>query len=160
MLRRRFLGHAVLSICAAPHLAGAQSGTHQGAALGANSVPATGVAAGSTRASAVRMTLAAAALVRTLSAPNARRALLAIDAPERTRWRYTPGHRAGLTLGEMNAAERAAVQDLLAAALSAVGREKVTNIIELELVLRELQGDFRDPDRYTLALFGTPGATL
>ncbi len=144
MHRRHFLHDALLSIYALPALAGAQSAATPG----------------STRASATRMALAAGVFVRALTAANARRALLAIDAPERTRWRYTPGNRAGLRLGEMNTAERAAVQDLLTAALSAAGREKVTNIIELELVLRELQGDFRDPDRYTVALFGTPGAAL
>ncbi len=152
MHRRSFLHKALVAVCATPALARAQSGTPSGATPG--------TAGGSTRASATRMALAAGGFVRALTASNARRAQLAVDAPERTRWRYTPGNRAGLTLGEMNAAERAAVQDLLTAALSEAGREKVTNIIELELVLRELQGDFRDPDRYTVALFGTPGAAL
>ena len=152
MQRRAFLQHAVVAVCATPALARAQSGVPQEA------TPVT--ARISTRASATRMAQAASGFVRALTPSNARRAQLAIDAPERTRWRYTPGNRAGLTLGEMNAAERAAVHDLLSAALSEAGREKVTNIIELELVLRELQGDFRDPDRYTVALFGTPGAAL
>ncbi len=106
------------------------------------------------------MSASGAAFVATLTESNRRRAQLAFEAPERTRWRYTPGTRAGLTLGEMNAAERAAVKALLAAALSRAGQEKVTNIIELELVLREMQGDFRDPDRYTVAIFGKPGAAL
>ena len=114
----------------------------------------------STAASATRMVSTATAFVAALGESNRRRAQLAFDVPERTRWRYTPGTRAGLTLGEMNAAERAAAKALLAAALSRAGQEKVTNIIELELVLREMQGDFRDPDRYTVAIFGTPGAAL
>ena len=113
-----------------------------------------------TAASAARMASHATAFVAALRDGNRRRAQLAFDAPERTRWRYTPGTRAGLTLGEMNAAERAAVKALLAAALSRAGQEKVTNIIELELVLREMQGDFRDPERYTVAIFGKPGAAL
>ncbi len=106
------------------------------------------------------MTHAAEAFLEKLTPARRSRAQLAFDAPERTRWRYTPGTRAGLTLGEMNPAERAAVKALLAAALSRAGQEKVTNIIELELVLREMQGDFRDPDRYTVAIFGKPGAAL
>ncbi len=106
------------------------------------------------------MVSSAAAFVAVLRESNRRRAQLAFDAPERTRWRYTPGTRAGLTLGEMNPAERAAAKTLLAAALSRAGQEKVTNIIELELVLREMQGEFRDPDRYTVAIFGKPGAAL
>ena len=114
----------------------------------------------STAASATRMASSVAAFVGALRESNRRRAQLAFDAPERTRWRYTPGSRAGLMLADMNAAERAAATGLLAAGLSVAGREKLTNIIELELVLRELQGDFRDPERYTVAIFGKPGAAL
>ena len=113
-----------------------------------------------TAASAARMGISGAAFVAALGEGNRRKAQLAFNAPERTRWRYTPGARAGLTMGEMNAAERAALQGLLAAGLSLAGRERLTNIIELELVLRETQGDFRDPDRYTVALFGKPGGAL
>ena len=114
----------------------------------------------STAASATRMGSSGAAFVAALGEGNRRKAQLAFNVPERTRWRYTPGARAGLTMGEMNAAERAALQGLLAAGLSLAGRERLTNIIELELVLRERQGDFRDPDRYTVAVFGKPGDML
>ncbi len=106
------------------------------------------------------MAASATAFLAALGEANRRRAQLAFDAAERTRWRYTPGSRAGLTLGEMNGSERAAARALLASALSVAGSEKVTNIIELELVLREMQGAFRDPDRYTVAVFGTPRAAL
>ena len=102
----------------------------------------------------------ATVFIAALNESNRRRAQLAFEAPERTRWRYTPGSRAGLMLSDMNAAERAALNGLLAAGLSLAGREKLTNIIELELVLREMQGDFRDPERYTVAIFGRPGAAL
>ena len=98
----------------------------------------------STATSATHMSASGAAFIATLTESNRRRAQLAFEAPERTRWRYTPGSRAGLTLGEMNAAERAAVKALLAAALSRAGQEKVTNIIELELVLREIRAGFPD----------------
>ena len=106
------------------------------------------------------MSSSGAAFVAALSESNRRRAQLVFEAPQRTRWRYTPGSRAGLMLADMNAAERAALNGLLAAGLSLGGREKLINIIELELVLRELQGDFRDPERYTVAIFGKPGAAL
>ncbi len=113
-----------------------------------------------TATSAARMAAAGAAFVAALGESNRRRAQLGFDAPERTRWRYTPGARAGLMAGDMNAAERAALNRLLAAGLSLTGREKLTNILELELVLRETQGDFRDPGRYTVAIFGKPGGAL
>ena len=43
-------------------------------------------------------------------------------------------------------------------ALSAAGYRKVVNIIELELVLREIEtfGLMRDPERYHLTIYGTP----
>ena len=43
-------------------------------------------------------------------------------------------------------------------ALSAAGYAKVVNIIELELVLREIEtfGLMRDPERYHLTIYGTP----
>jgi hypothetical protein len=47
---------------------------------------------------------------------------------------------------------------LLKSALSAAGYDKVVNIIELELVLREIEtfGLMRDPERYHLTVYGTP----
>ena len=50
------------------------------------------------------------------------------------------------------------VHALLRTALSAVGYRKVTNIIELELVLREIEtfGMMRDPERYHLTVYGAP----
>ena len=46
-------------------------------------------------------------------------------------------------------------------ALSATGYRKVVNIIELELVLRELEtfGLMRDPERYHVTFYGTPSRT-
>ena len=46
-------------------------------------------------------------------------------------------------------------------ALSAAGYRKVVNIIELELVLREMEtfGLMRDPERYHLTIYGTPSRT-
>ena len=47
---------------------------------------------------------------------------------------------------------------LLRAALSAAGHRKVVNIIELELVLREIEtfSWMRDPERYHLTVYGRP----
>ncbi len=49
---------------------------------------------------------------------------------------------------------------LLKTALSAPGYRKATNIIELELALREIEifGMMRDPERYHLSLYGVPDA--
>jgi hypothetical protein len=60
----------------------------------------------------------------------------------------------------MDKTGRDAVHGLLRTALSSVGYRKVVNIIELEVVLREIEtfGWMRDPERYHLTVYGTPDA--
>ena len=77
---------------------------------------------------------------------------------DRTDWHYTPRSRNGISFKEMDKAGRDAVHALLRTALSSVGYRKVVNIIELEIVLRELEtfGWMRDPERYHLTVYGAP----
>lgn len=79
---------------------------------------------------------------------------------DRTDWHYTPRSRNGLSLKEMDKSGRDAVDSLLRTALSSVGYRKVVNIIELEIVLKEIEtfGWMRDPERYHLTVYGTPDA--
>jgi hypothetical protein len=87
------------------------------------------------------------------------RAMLPFDSPAREDFRYTPRERAGLPLKEMDEGRRKAAMALLDTALSDRGRLKAMHIITLEGVLAELEGrpERRDPGRYYLAVFGTPG---
>ena len=95
--------------------------------------------------------------------PEHQRAAVArsFDDADRVDWHYTPRGRSGLSFKDLEAKSRDAVHALLKTALSAVGYRKVVNIIELELVLRELEtfGLMRDPERYHVTLYGTPGRT-
>jgi uncharacterized protein DUF3500 len=77
---------------------------------------------------------------------------------DRTDWHYTPRSRNGVSFKEMDKAARDAAHELLRTALSSVGYRKVVNIIELEIVLRELEtfGWMRDPERYHLTVYGAP----
>jgi len=79
---------------------------------------------------------------------------------DRTDWHYTPRSRNGISFKEMDKAARDAVHALLRTALSSVGYRKLVNIIELEIVLREMEtfGWMRDPERYHLTVYGTPDA--
>jgi len=79
---------------------------------------------------------------------------------DRVDWHYTPRSRNGLSFKEMGKENREAVHALLRTALSAAGYRKATNIIELELVLREIEtfGLMRDPERYHLTVYGAPDA--
>ena len=88
-------------------------------------------------------------------------AMRAFDDPDRVDWHYTPRSRNGISLKELDPSGRGAVHALLKTALSAAGYRKVVNIIELELVLRELEtfGLMRDPGRYHVTFYGTPSRT-
>jgi hypothetical protein len=85
-------------------------------------------------------------------------AMKSFDDRDRTDWHYTPRSRNGVSFKDLNAGQREQVRSLLKTALSSAGYRKVTNIIELELVLRELEtfGMMRDPERYHLTVYGTP----
>jgi hypothetical protein len=90
---------------------------------------------------------------------RAREALVLPFASEkRTDWHYVPRSRPGLSFADMDAAQREAVHALLRTALSAAGHRKVVNIIELEVVLREIEtlGFTRDPQKYSIVFFGEP----
>lgn len=82
------------------------------------------------------------------------------DDRDRIDWHYTPRSRNGAALKELDARGREAVHALLRTALSASGYRKAVNIIELELVLREIEtfGLMRDPERYHLTIYGKPDA--
>ena len=72
-----------------------------------------------------------------------------MDSPNRLDWSYLPGRRKGVSLKDMNDAERRAAQAMLRAALSARGYEKAEGVRELEGILRGIEhSDLRDPDLY------------
>src|SRR6476469_1050260 len=61
------------------------------------------------------------------------------DQKQRVRWSNLPDRmvqRAGLSMGELSAAQRAAAMSLLASALSPRGLEKVQQIVEGDEVLK------------------------
>lgn len=110
---------------------------------------------------AVRMRESAERLLATLPERLRSTALRAFDDVDRVDWHYTPRSRNGVSLKELDPRGRDAVHALLKTALSAIGYRKVVNIIELELVLRELEafGMMRDPERYHLTFYGAPSRT-
>lgn len=87
-------------------------------------------------------------------------ARLAFGDDARENHKFTPGDRAGIPLKALTEAQRARAEALLRSALSEEGALKVEQIILLEGILGKLSGnpDFRDPGRYTVAVFGSPDA--
>ncbi len=114
-----------------------------------------------TAATAQRMRVAAERVLAALPPAAREKVLRPFDDRDRTDWHYTPRSRNGVAFKELDAQGRDAVNALLKEALSATGYGKVVNIVELELVLREMEtfGLMRDPERYHLTIYGTPGAT-
>ena len=93
----------------------------------------------------------------TLSPSQRAAASFSFDDPERTKWAYVPQARAGIALKAMGAAQHAAAFRLLGTGLSDRGTGLARGIIELEGILRELEGAaFRDPDLYYVTLFAGP----
>jgi len=115
----------------------------------------------SSAAAAMRMRAAAEQLLSALPEPARDKVARPFDDRDRTEWHYTPRSRNGVALKELDRKGRDAVHALLREALSAAGYRKVVNIIELELVLREIEtfGLMRDPERYHLTIYGIPGRT-
>ena len=112
----------------------------------------------SSAAAAARMRVAAERLLAALPERERLKAVRPLADRDRVEWHYTPRSRNGVSLKELDARGRDEVHALLKQALSTAGHTKVVNIIELELVLRELEtfGLMRDPERYHLTIYGTP----
>lgn len=89
-------------------------------------------------------------------------ATMPYESEKRVDWHFIPKKtRKGLMLRNMNDAQRVAALRLLRSALSEGGYGKATKIMMLEDVLRELEGEGRtwerDPNKYYVTIFGTPG---
>jgi hypothetical protein len=83
------------------------------------------------------------------------------DDDERFNWHFVPKSRNGVSFRDFNASQRDAALDLLKTSLSMQGYQKATAIMELENVLRVVEGrgssdKYRDPQNYYLTIFGTP----
>lgn len=117
-------------------------------------------------ASAPPVVHAAQAYVRSLTAAQRTRGVLAFNDPNRRVWTFLPGTRKGLTLRALAPAQRTLARALVDAVLSARGRAKVKGILALEEVLhaglapatRRLRPSWRDPLGYTVTVFGAPTA--
>ena len=104
------------------------------------------------------------AFIGTLNDAQKTAALYPFDTAERYRFMYVPlEDRKGISMNELNAAQQAAVMDLLKTSLSEETVQKVKSIMLLDNVLKELEhrkadDHFRDPGKYFLTIFGIPSA--
>ena len=107
---------------------------------------------------AVKMRESTERLLAALPEKSRAQAMRPFEDRDRLDWHFTPRSRNGIPLKDLDPAGREAVHGLLRISLSAAGYRKVVNIIELELVLREIEmlGWMRDPERYHLTVYGIP----
>jgi hypothetical protein len=110
------------------------------------------------------MTSAAVAWLGTLDAEQRARALRPFTDQARTGWHFIPKNdRKGVQLRDMTPEQEQAALKLVQAAVSEAGFEKTRKIMQLDEILRRLEGEkarnVRDPKRYYVTLFGEPGAT-
>lgn len=110
--------------------------------------------------SADAMTKAATSFLALLNADQKAKATFALTDAERMNWHFVPMDRKGLTLKDMNDAQKAAAMELLKSSLSQRGNFKATSIISLEPVLQVIEGPTRrfprDPGLYYISIFGDP----
>src|SRR5262245_36017450 len=116
-------------------------------------------------ASAQMMALATNKFLDSLSPDQRKQAMFALDSEEFTRWHFNPTTsfpRNGLPIKSMTEPQREAARGMLRAALSQRGFVTATSIMDLEVVLKALEGGrgtmVRDPELYYFSVFGTPSA--
>jgi hypothetical protein len=106
------------------------------------------------------MLTAASNLLAALTPEQKAQATFEFKAEERLNWHFIPRDRKGLAWKEMTPGQRHLAQALLNSAMSHRGYLKVTTIMSLEEVLKDLEagrGPLRDPERYYWSIFGHPG---
>jgi len=107
------------------------------------------------------MARAAAAWLATLDTDQRARAVQPFEAAARIDWHFVPKPaRKGVQLRDMTEPQQAAAHALLRTALSQAGYDKSVGIMQLDELLRLLEGskakNIRDSKRYFFTIFGTP----
>lgn len=112
---------------------------------------------------AEEMAAAANKFLELLTPEQRAKATFEFKADERFDWHFIPKVRKGLTIKDMNPDQRIAAHALLRSGMSAHGYTKATNIMNLEAILKEIEGPrgtmVRDSELYYFSIFGKPEAT-
>lgn len=103
----------------------------------------------------------ATAYLSSLTDEQRAKAELSYDSPERVNWAFIPLEtRKGMPLMHMNEAQKAAALQLLKSIVSQAGFDKSRKIMDLENVLRQLEGpnshERRNPEKYYFTVYGKP----
>jgi len=132
------------------------------AAVALSVLAAVGIAALRLATAGDSLTAAATAWLAGLDPAQRARAVTEFEAAARTDWHFVPKPmRKGLPLTDMTKPQREQAHALLMSALSEAGYGKAVAIMELDELLRRLEGtaarNTRDSLRYFVTIFGEPG---
>src|SRR5687768_1587128 len=131
--------------------------------LGLAAALAAGTVVSAQRASA-SMATAATNFLASLTPEQRQQATFAFESDERLRWNFIPDEtfpRNGLPFKAMTEPQRKLAHELLKSGLSDRGYRTYTAIIQLENILRVIEGGVKiagDPDAYRFSIFGEPSA--
>ena len=131
--------------------------------------------------SSEQMSIAAQELLKTLDTAQGKVVSFPFEAPERANWSFLPilaVEPAGMLIKDMDDTQRKAAQALLRASMSSQGYTKLTGVMRLEEVLRNLAKaqfasepdseptprqqavmETRNPNHYAIAIFGDPASS-
>lgn len=105
--------------------------------------------------------MAAAAEAFLVALDDAQRAKASFEwsDKERVNWHFVPLERQGVAIKDMRGDQRALAFGLLGSGLSQRGMVQAATIMSLEQILAEMENnpEKRDPEKYWVAVFGTPG---
>jgi Protein of unknown function (DUF3500) len=107
------------------------------------------------------LTSSANTFLNSLTADQKAKAQYVLDDKERFNWNFVPIQRKGVCFRTFTPTQRTAALALLKISLSEQGLKKANAIMELENVLRVVEGrdandTHRDPLNYYITIFGTP----
>lgn len=111
-----------------------------------------------------QMSESAGLFLKTLDEDQKKTAVVPFSDLSRYDWHFTPRARKGLTLKNMNAAQRRSAMAMMQLVLSREGFAKAEQIIDLENVLRVVESrpandTYRDPENFAFLIFGNPAGS-
>jgi hypothetical protein len=106
---------------------------------------------------------AANTFIATLDEAAKNKTVYPFDTEERYAFHFVPMDRNGVSWNELTPVQRKAAMGLLKTCLSEAGVKKAAAIMQLETVLKALEGrtdddHYRDSGRYYFTIFGVPGS--
>jgi hypothetical protein len=112
------------------------------------------------------LSLQANTFLNSLSSEQRKKALYDFESDERYNWHFVPkNNRKGIMLSELDEKQKELGFGLLKFYLSDTGFKKTQEIIQLEVILKELENrqkddKYRDPGNYTFIFFGKPSDSI